>query len=107
MADLNLTNLLLNGVTEYGPAVLGSALLLGGVGVPVPGTLLVSAAGALARQGGIEWSVALLVGFRSLFSDKQFTASAIVLHKVSTIVWYTVHEDIRLWFAILCLTADI
>jgi membrane protein DedA with SNARE-associated domain/UDP-2,3-diacylglucosamine pyrophosphatase LpxH len=62
MADLNLTDLLLNGMTAYGPAVLGSALLLGGVGVPVPGTLLVLAAGALARQGVIEWSVALLVG---------------------------------------------
>jgi membrane protein DedA with SNARE-associated domain/UDP-2,3-diacylglucosamine pyrophosphatase LpxH len=62
MADLNLTDLLLNAMTAYGPAVLGSALLLGGVGVPVPGTLLVLAAGALARQGVIEWSVALLVG---------------------------------------------
>ncbi len=62
MADLNLTDLLLNAMAAYGPAVLGSALLLGGVGVPVPGTLLVLAAGALARQGVIEWSVALLVG---------------------------------------------
>lgn len=62
MADLNLTDLLLNAMTAYGPAVLGSALLLGGVGAPVPGTLLVLAAGALARQGVIEWSVALLVG---------------------------------------------
>jgi membrane-associated protein len=62
MPDLNLGDLLLNAMTAYGPAVLGSALLLGGVGVPIPGTLLVLAAGALARQGVINWNVALVVG---------------------------------------------
>lgn len=34
MADVNLTALLLSAMMAYGPAVLGSALLLGGVGVP-------------------------------------------------------------------------
>lgn len=62
MANLNLTDLVLNGMTAYGPAVLGSALLLGGLGVPIPGTLLVLASGALARQGIIDWSVALFMG---------------------------------------------
>ena len=62
MGDLNLTDLLLNAMTAYGPGVLGSALLLGGVGVPIPGTLLVLAAGALARQDVIDWSLALVVG---------------------------------------------
>jgi membrane protein DedA with SNARE-associated domain len=62
MPDLNLTDLLLNLMTAYGPAALGSALLLGGAGVPIPGTLLVLAAGALARQGALEWSTALAVG---------------------------------------------
>jgi membrane protein DedA with SNARE-associated domain/UDP-2,3-diacylglucosamine pyrophosphatase LpxH len=62
MGDLDLTDLLLNSMTTYGPAVLGSALLLGGAGLPVPATLLVLAAGALARQGLIDWSLALVVG---------------------------------------------
>jgi membrane-associated protein len=62
MADLNLTDLLLGAMTTYGPGVLGSALLLGGVGVPIPGTVLVLAAGALARQGVIDWSLALAMG---------------------------------------------
>jgi membrane protein DedA with SNARE-associated domain/UDP-2,3-diacylglucosamine pyrophosphatase LpxH len=62
MADLNLTDFLLNAMTAYGPAALGSALLLGGAGVPVPATLLVLAAGAFARQGVIDWSLALGVG---------------------------------------------
>jgi len=62
IADMNLNDLLLNGMTVYGPAILGSALLLGGVGVPMPGTLLVLAAGGLARQGVIDWGLALIVG---------------------------------------------
>jgi membrane protein DedA with SNARE-associated domain/UDP-2,3-diacylglucosamine pyrophosphatase LpxH len=62
MADMNLTEFLLNAMTAYGPGVLGSALLLGGVGVPIPGTLLVLAAGALAREGVIDWSLALAAG---------------------------------------------
>ncbi len=62
MGDLNLTDLLLNLMTAYGPGVLGSALLLGGAGVPIPATLLILAAGALARQDVIDWGLALGVG---------------------------------------------
>ena len=62
MGDLNLTDLLLNAMTTYGPAALGGALLLGGAGLPIPATLLVLAAGALARQGLLDGSLALGVG---------------------------------------------
>jgi membrane protein DedA with SNARE-associated domain len=51
---------LLNGMTTYGPLVLGLAMLPGAVGFPVPvGTLLV-AAGALVRQGIVDWRAVLL-----------------------------------------------
>jgi membrane protein DedA with SNARE-associated domain len=49
-------------MTTYGAAVLGFVLLLGALGVPVPGTLMVLAAGAFARQGAIDWRAALLIG---------------------------------------------
>ena len=62
MTDLNLTDLLLNGMTTYGAAVFGLVLLLGALGVPVPSTLMVLAAGAFARQGTIDWPTALLIG---------------------------------------------
>jgi membrane-associated protein len=62
MTDLNLTNLLLNGMTTYGAVVFGLALLLGALGVPVPSTLMVLAAGAFARQDAIDWRTALPVG---------------------------------------------
>lgn len=62
MIDLDLTDLLLNGLASYGAITLGIALLLGALGLPLPGTLLVIAAGALARQETIDGSTALLAG---------------------------------------------
>lgn len=62
MIDLDLTDLLLNGLATYGAVMLGIALLLGALGLPVPGTLLVIAAGALVRQETIDGSTALLAG---------------------------------------------
>ncbi len=62
MSDLNVTDLFLYGVITYGPLVLGLALLLGALGAPLPGTLLVLAAGAFVRQGVMDWKSALILG---------------------------------------------
>jgi len=62
MTDLNLSDLFIAGIMSYGSAALGLALLLGALGIPIPGTLLVVAAGSLAQQGKIDWSTALGLG---------------------------------------------
>ncbi len=54
MTDLNLIELFLTGMLTYGPLALGLALLLGALGIPVPGTLFVLAAGAFVRQGVLD-----------------------------------------------------
>ena len=63
-------NLLLSGMTTYGPLVLGLAMLPAAVGVPVPtGTLLI-AAGAFVRQGLMDGrSLFLLAWIGALLSD--------------------------------------
>lgn len=61
-----LTGLLFNGITAYGIPALGIMLLLGTLGLPVPATLLVIAAGALARQGVIDGGVALGIGLAAV-----------------------------------------
>jgi membrane protein DedA with SNARE-associated domain len=53
MIDQSLTDLFLTGVITYGAPALGLALLLGALGLPLPGTLLVIAVGAFVRQGVI------------------------------------------------------
>ncbi len=62
MTELNLSELFLTGMITYGPSALGLALLLGALGLPLPGTLFVLAAGAFIRQGVIDWGAALGFG---------------------------------------------
>lgn len=52
LSDLN--DLLLTWVVIYGSPMLAGALLLGALGLPVPGTLIVIAAGAFVRQGVLD-----------------------------------------------------
>ncbi len=51
MTELDLGTLLLPWIIDYGSPVLAAALLVGALGVPGPGVLLVVAAGAFIRQG--------------------------------------------------------
>ena len=50
MIDFDLESLLLAWIIGYGSPIVGGALMLAGLGVPVPGTVLVIAAGAFVRQ---------------------------------------------------------
>lgn len=50
----SLSDLLLNSVIAYGAPVFGLALLLSGLGLPLPASLLVVAAGAFTRQGVLD-----------------------------------------------------
>jgi membrane protein DedA with SNARE-associated domain len=52
LTDLN--DLLLSYLIIYGSPMLAGALLLGALGIPVPGTLIVIAAGAFVRQGVLD-----------------------------------------------------
>jgi membrane protein DedA with SNARE-associated domain len=52
LTDLN--DLLLSYLIIYGSPMLAAALLLGALGIPVPGTLIVIAAGAFVRQGVLD-----------------------------------------------------
>lgn len=57
---------LLTWVISYGAPVIGVALLLGGIGVPIPASLLVIAAGAFSQQGILDPIPAIIVGFFSV-----------------------------------------
>lgn len=58
----SLSDYALAALISYGPLALGLTLLLGGIGIPVPGTVLLLAAGAFAQQGFIQWPWALAAG---------------------------------------------
>lgn len=52
LADVG--DLILNWMVVYGAVALALALFIGGTGIPLPGTLLVIASGAFARQGLLD-----------------------------------------------------
>jgi len=62
MTELNLTDFFLTGMITYGPLVLGLAMMLGALGLPMPIPLLGLAAGAFARQGLIDWKTLSALG---------------------------------------------
>lgn len=49
------SDIALSYLVTYGPLALGLALVLCSLGVPLPGTILLVAAGAFARQGMMVW----------------------------------------------------
>lgn len=63
LSDLsNISDLFLSWVLIYGASMLALALFVGALGVPVPGTLFVVAAGAFVRQEVLGISDTLLFG---------------------------------------------
>ncbi len=102
MSDLNITDLFLYGVITYGPLVLGVALLLGALGTPLPGTLLVLAAGAFVRQGVIDWKSALILGLSGAVLGDSLSYTMGRFAKASTqqrfgqsIAWLTAQNNFK------------
>lgn len=62
MSEFNLTDSLLTGVLIYGAPAFGLALLLGALGIPLPGSLFVVAAGAFVRQGVLDGPLVAIFG---------------------------------------------
>lgn len=56
-----MSDFLLTQVINYGAPLLGIIVFIGGLGVPLPCTALVIAAGAFARQGFLTWQTAALI----------------------------------------------
>jgi membrane protein DedA with SNARE-associated domain len=56
-----MSDFLLTQIINFGAPILGGIVLTGAMGVPFPGTLIVIAAGAFARQGLLTWYTTGLV----------------------------------------------
>ena len=56
-----MSDFLLTQVINYGAPILGAIVFIGALGVPFPGTLIVIAVGAFAKQGLLPWHITGLV----------------------------------------------
>lgn len=59
LSDLN--DLLLAAIVTYGAFAVGLALMLGGLGIPLPSTLLVLAGGAFIQQGTLDFASTIVL----------------------------------------------
>lgn len=57
-----LTELMLTGLINHGSSLLGAVLFLAALGIPLPATMLLVAAGAFSRQGVLPAQTAVLAG---------------------------------------------
>ena len=56
-----MSDFLLTQIINYGAPILGAIVLIGALGVPFPGTLIVVAAGAFSRQDILAWHTTGLI----------------------------------------------
>jgi membrane protein DedA with SNARE-associated domain len=56
---INLSTLTLAAMAAYGAWALGAATLIGAIGLPLPTSMLLLAAGAFMRQGTLDWPTGL------------------------------------------------
>ncbi len=68
MSELNLNELLLAWIVNYGSPMVAGVLLIGALGLPVPGTLIVIATGAFVRQEFLDIYTTPFLGFLGVVS---------------------------------------
>jgi membrane protein DedA with SNARE-associated domain len=62
MTIVDISDFLLAALSTHGALALGLALLVAAMGLPTPAAPLIVAAGALARQGIVDWPTAMMLG---------------------------------------------
>ncbi len=70
-----MSDYLLTQVINYGAPLLGIIVFIGGLGVPLPCTVLVIAAGAFAREGILPWHVTALISIVSVVAGDAISYS--------------------------------
>jgi len=71
----SISNVLLTAVINYGVPMLCLALFLGALGLPLPGSLLVIAAGAFSKQGELDLVSAAAFGFAATLMGDSLSYS--------------------------------
>lgn len=102
-----MSDFLLTQVINYGTPLLGVIVFIGGLGVPLPCTLLVIAAGAFAKQGILDWQTAAFISIvcvilgDSLSYSFGFYSREKVLSRFSkTPQWIQAEESFQKWGAL-------
>ena len=99
-----MSEFLLTQVINYGAPLLGIVVFIGGLGVPLPCTLLVIAAGAFAREGILSWYTAALISIVCVvigdgisYSFGYFSREKVLQRFSGTPQWLQAEESYQKW----------
>ncbi|MCX6067542.1 MAG: VTT domain-containing protein [Chloroflexi bacterium] len=99
MSGIDITALALGWIAAYGSPMVAGMLFLGGLGVPVPATLIVIASGAFMRQNLLDLYstpvfgyIGTIIGDATLYSIGYFASARIEARFGETAAWKSARE---------------
>ncbi len=99
-----MSDFLLTQVINYGAPLLGIIVFIGGLGIPLPCTVLVIAAGAFARQGILPWQTTALISIVSVvigdsisYSFGYFSREKVLRRFSGSPRWAQAEESFQKW----------
>lgn len=99
-----MSEFLLTQVINLGAPLLGILVFIGGLGIPLPCTVLVIAAGAFARQGILPWYstalislVSVIIGDSISYSMGHYSREKILLRFSGTPRWLQAEKSYQKW----------
>ncbi|MCC7119024.1 MAG: DedA family protein [Anaerolineales bacterium] len=102
-----MSDFLLTQIINYGAPLLGVILLIGGLGAPLPCTLLVIAAGAFVHQGVLDWRitaplslVCVLLGDSLSYALGFYAHQKVLAHFGALPQWVQAEEAFQKWGAL-------
>ncbi|MBL8091157.1 MAG: VTT domain-containing protein [Anaerolineales bacterium] len=102
-----MSDFLLTQIINYGAPLLGVIVFIGGLGIPLPCTLLVIAAGAFARQGILDWQIAsaisivsVIIGDSLSYSFGFYSREKVLSRFSATPQWLQAEQSFQKWGAL-------
>jgi len=99
-----MSDFLLTQIINYGAPIVGITILLGAIGIPMPGTLSVVAAGAFSSQGILSWQFTALIGLTSAvigdsisYAMGYYARSAVLKRFSGTSAWAQAEQSFQRW----------
>lgn len=99
-----MSDYLLTQVINYGAPLLGVIVFIGGLGIPLPCTLLVIAAGAFAKQGILDWQITSVISIISVvigdslsYSFGFYSREKVLLRFSNSPQWMQAEKSFQKW----------
>jgi membrane protein DedA with SNARE-associated domain len=99
-----MSDFLLTQIINYGAPILGAIVFIGAMGAPFPGTLIVIAAGAFARQGLLTWYstglialVCVVLGDNLSYAMGHFAREAVLRRFQDSENWIKAETSFNRW----------